>query len=360
MKLSIADVSPVPLHGTASTALANTVDLCTRADQLGYHRYWVAEHHGDGAVVGGCAPEVMIAHLAAVTDRIRVGSGAILVNHANPLRVAENFRALSALHPGRIDLGLGRADSVVPFVDLALAADRAAGAERAEDPPDPLAAMTGWLEHEERVGEIIAWLEDGFAERHPFSTIVLPGDGRDLQSWVLGASDSSALLAARLGMRYCYGAFINPRGVIRAMRIYRDAFRDGAGGCGSTAHAMLAVNVCCADTDAAADRLRASAELFHRRATAGAARAPLADPDVAIAELGGRPAPTVPGSEPWPVSLSGGPQRVVDMISEMATKTSADEVVLQDLIAVHTDRCRSYELIAEAFDLAGSSLSVGR
>ena len=350
--ISIADVSQVSVGGTAAEALANTRDLARLADDLGYRRYWVAEHHGDAAVVASCAPEVMIGHLAGATHRIRVGSGAVLVNWMSPIRIVETYRVLEALYPGRIDLGLGRADSPIPFVDIALTIDRDAAAQREAAGPDPLASMTRWLEHEERINEILSW-HGGFSPNHPFSSVAIPDAGSGPEPWLLGASVDSALLAARLGMSYCYGAFVNPRDAISALGMYRNTFRPSASG-SSVPHSMLAINLCCAETDVAADRLRASVELFHRRAAEGTARAPLADPAEATTELGALPPPTPPSSlatGAWPLSFSGGPDRVHELVTSMVAMTGADEVIIQDLLAHHDNRIRSYELIAEAFAL---------
>ena len=347
--VSIADLSQISVGGTATEALANSGALARLADDLGYARYWVAEHHGDATVVASCAPEVLIGHIAATTRRIRVGSGAVLVNWISPIRIAETYQVLESLHPGRIDLGLGRADSPIPFVDIALTIDREAAAQREASGPDPLAGMTSWLEHEERINEILSWL-DGFGAGHPFASITIPRAAAGPQPWLLGASVDSALLAARSGMAFCYGAFVNPRDAVSALGMYRNTFRPRATG-PAEARSMLAVNLCCAETDDAADRLRASAELFHRRAANGSPRGPLADPGTAILGLGAVPPPTTPASltaGPWPLSFSGGPARVHDLITGMVAATGADEIILQDMIAHHDDRLQSYRLIAEA------------
>lgn len=351
--LSIADLSQLSVGGTAAEALANSVDLAVLADDLGFERYWVAEHHGDARVVASCAPEVLIGHIAASTRRIRVGSGAVLVNWISPIRVAETYQVLESLHPGRIDLGLGRADSPIPFVDIALTIDRDAAAEREAAGPDPLAAMTSWLAHEERINEILSWL-GGFPPGHPFASIAIPGVADGPQPWLLGASLDSALLAARLGVGFCYGAFINPRDAVSAIGMYRATFRPSAVGGRSGPWSMLAINLCCAETDGAADRLRASVELFHRRAVHEGQRSPLVCPTDAIAALGAVPLPTTPVSltpGAWPLSFSGGPERVCELITEMVATTGVDEVIVQDTIACHDDRRRSYQLIAEAFGL---------
>ena len=357
--LSVADLSHLSVGGDAAQALANSVDLARLADDLGYARYWVAEHHGDARVVASCAPEVLIGHIAATTSRIRVGSGAVLANWVSPIRVAETYQVLSALHPGRIDLGLGRADSPIPFVDIALTIDRDAAAEREAAGPDPLAAMTSWLAHEERINEILSWL-GGFPLGHPFASIAVPRMAEGPQPWLLGASIDSALLAARMGIGFCYGAFINPRDAVGALGMYRNTFRPSALGGRSEPQSMLAINLCCAETDGAADRLRASVELFHRRAASGGERAPLVDPTDAIAELGADPSPTTPSSlaaGAWPLSFSGGPARVQELISEMVATTRVDEVIVQDMIAHQDDRLNSYRLISEALGSTGRPVS---
>jgi len=349
--LSIADLSQISVGGTASVALANSGALARLADDLGYARYWVAEHHGDAAVVASCAPEVLIGHIAAMTRRIRVGSGAVLVNWMSPIRIAETYQVLESLHPGRIDLGLGRADSPIPFVDIALTIDREAAAQREASGPDPLAAMTSWLEHEERINEILSW-RDGFEAGHPFASIAIPRAAAGPQPWLLGASVDSALLAARLGMAFCYGAFVNPRDAVSALGMYRGTFRPSV--TSPEPRSMLAVNLCCAETDETADRLRASVELFRHRVAAGSVRAPLADPGTAILELGAVPPPTTPASltaGQWPLSFSGGPERVHDLIAGMVAATGADEVIIQDMIAHHDDRLQSYRLVADSCGL---------
>lgn len=351
MRLSIVDLGPVPCGGTSADALANTVRLAQVAEEAGYHRYWIAEHHGRGETFASSNPEVIVGHVAAATETIRVGSGGVLLNHYSPFKVAETFRLLHALHPGRIDLGFGRADGL-PIVDFALTKDRAA----APEPGDRMAGMMAWLAAEEQACELVDWLDGSFPADHPFAGVpLLPGVGGGPEPWLLGASTASAALAGRLGIRFCFAGFLNPAGAVGALRAYRHTFATAEPGAATasrvaTPYAMLALNVACAPTDTEADRLRASAELFWHRARHGdVRREPLPDPDTAVAALGGPPPPTRLDGEGWPRQLSGGPSRLREMLEELAAVTEVDEIILQDLIAVPSARLRSYELLANVF-----------
>jgi luciferase family oxidoreductase group 1 len=348
MKLSIVDLSPVPPGGSAVDALANSVELAQRAEQLGYERYWVAEHHGDGRVIAGSNPELMIARIASVTSSIRVGSGTVLLNHYSPFKVAEVFATLHAMFPGRIDLGIGRANSPNPVVDTAMGTERFTfGGASAPAPAMP--GFGGWLEHQERVEEVLAWVEQSFPPGHPFAAIeLLPGVDGGPQPWLLGSSSASAVIAARLGMRYCFAAFVNPGGAASAMRIYRQSFQPSDLPAGSREpYAMLSVNACCGVDDEHGDRLRATIELFHQqRRENNEMTQTLRSSSDAIAELGHVPPPSEFGDGPWPQHISGGPERVRDMLGQMAKECEADEIMIQDMIADHAERLRSYELIA--------------
>ena len=329
MQLSIVDLGQVPASGTCADAFAATVGLAQLAERLGYHRYWIAEHHGRGETFASSNPEVLVAHVAAATTRIRVGSGGVLLNHYSPFKVAEVFRVLHALHPGRIDLGFGRADGI-PVVDFALKRDREA--------PDA-AGMLAWLAQEEQVRELVDWLTGSFPADHPFADVsLLPGVAGGPELWLLGATTASAALAGRLGLRFCFAGFLNPEGAVGALRTYRAT-------AAAEPHAMLALNMTCAPTDAEADRLRASASLFWARARRGEdQQRPLPHPDDALLELGGPPAPD-------PRLLSGSPSRLREAIEELVALAGADEVIVQDLIADPAARRESYELLADVFDL---------
>lgn len=339
MELSLVDLSPVPPGGSAVEAFADSVATSQFAERLGYKRFWVAEHHGHATTNAGSNPEVLIARIAALTEHIRVGSGTVLLNHYSPFKVAETFRVLHAMSPGRIDLGLGRANGL-PAVDYALQRDRST-VQHLDD-------------YDQQVTEVLAWLDSAFPADHPFAQVhAVAGAPGGPQPWLLGSSPNSAVLAGRLGLRYCFAGFINPRAAITAADLYRRNFQPSPFPSGvQEPYLALGMNVTCGETDADGDRLRATVEVFYRRLRSGRLPdGPLPDPDRAVAELGAVPDPSRvrPGS--WPQHISGGPGRVREMLEIMAADLGADEIVLQDLIGRRDDRLRSYELLAEAFDL---------
>jgi luciferase family oxidoreductase group 1 len=353
--LAVVDLSPVPPGGTATDAYANSVLLAQGVEAAGYQRYWVAEHHGIGHAVAGVCPEVLVGRIAAATSTIRVGAGVALLNYSTPLRLAETYRALTAMYGDRIDLGIGRAESP-PAVEAALKPptrdlswamqDGAAGGSR-------LDAMTAMMDYEDDVTEVVGWLDGSFTEQDPRAGVrlVAAASARP-QPWLLGTSMTSAMLAGRLGLPYGFAAFFNPTAAVAAMRAYRMCFAPSTHPSGlQTPYAMLAVNACCADTDREADRLRASAELFYE--SGGVGRRPLVDADDAVAELGGVPKPTTLDGA-WPRHLSGGPTRLAAMLEQMAAETGADELMIQDLITDQRDRLRSYQLIADACALVSA------
>ena len=210
-RLSILDQSPVSEGSTAAQALRNTLDLAQLADELGYHRYWLAEHHG-GPMLAGPSPEALIGPLAAATSRIRVGSGGVMLPHYSPFKVAETFSLLAGLFPGRIDLGIGRAAGTDPMTAFALQRDRRQAAP--DDFPQQLAELLGHLE-----GRLPA--------DHPFARLAatLPGLPERPEVWLLGSSEQSALWAAELGLPYAFADFINPNGAAAA-RLYRERFAE--------------------------------------------------------------------------------------------------------------------------------------
>src|SRR5918998_2237610 len=243
MRLSVLDQSPIAAGSTGPQALANTLALARLADELGYHRYWVAEHHG-GPMLAGPAPEVLIGPIAAATRRIRVGSGGVMLPHYSPLKVAEAFSLLSGLFPGRIDLGLGRASGTDPMTTYALQRDRRQAAP--DDFPEQLA-------------ELLAYLEDRMPPDHPFHRLTeLPGLPEAPVPWLLGSSMQSAVWAAEQGLPYAFADFINPRGREIAAH-YRSSFRPSE----SLAAPRLIVCswVICADTEEEAELLTTSGRM---------------------------------------------------------------------------------------------------
>lgn len=337
MKLSIVDLSHVPTGGTAVDAMRNSTELAQMAERLGYHRYWVAEHHANGNQTASSNPEILIARIAALTSHIRVGSGTVLLNHYSPFKVAETFKLLHAMTPGRIDLGLGRANSG-PMVDLALQRDRSR-VFQADDYP-------------QQILEVLAWLDSSFPEGHPFGEVkVMDSVPGNPEPWLLGSSPNSARLAGQLGMRYCFAGFINPGAAKVAAENYRASFTPGDTTIGpQEPYFSLGINAVIAEMEDEANRLRSTVEVYYKRLFAGAfSRDPLPLPEEAIAELGGVPDSVVvrPGS--WPARISGTPEQMGEMLTTIASDVQADEVIIQDQIARHEDRVRSYELLAGVF-----------
>src|SRR6201989_940648 len=208
MLLSVRDQSPIPEGSTGADALHNTLDLARLADELGYHRYWVAEHHG-GPMLASASPEALIGPIAATTSAIRVGSGGVMLPHYSPLKVAESFTILAALYPGRIDLGLGRAAGTDPLTTFALQRDRRQAAP--DDFPQQLA-------------ELLAYFEDDLPEHHPLCPLAatLPGRPERPVPWLIGSSEQSAIWAGELGLRYAFADFINAQGSEIAKAYSRD------------------------------------------------------------------------------------------------------------------------------------------
>ncbi|ELY91247.1 LLM class flavin-dependent oxidoreductase [Natrinema altunense] len=339
MDLSIVDLAPVPEGGTATDAYENTIELAQLAEDLGYSRFWMAEHHGMADSIASTTPEVLIARLAADTDEIRVGSGTVLLNHYQPFKVAETFASLDALAPGRIDLGLGRATGIP-------AADRALGTDRQSGDPD--------ADHAEKIESTVTHLHDGFPDEHAYDDLTLPRSADSVpEPWVLGSSPSSAEIAGQLGLRYCFAGFIRPSLAERAFETYRDRFDPSPLGAGpDEPEGMLAMNVACADTDDEAARLRATAEASYKRLRRGVVGSP-PSVEAAINELGGVPEPTpnpLPDGD-WPRSISGSPETVRDLLEQLTDRVGVEDVIVQNIIADHDDVLRSHELLADGVGL---------
>ena len=334
MDLSIVDLSPVPNDGTATDAYANTVDAAQQAERLGYSRFWVAEHHGMGDKLAGTTPEVLLGSLAAETDSIRLGSGAVLLNHYSPFKVAELFGSLDALAPGRIDAGLGRANGS-PAVDRALGTNR-----RVRNPDE---------DHAEKIEAVVSHLYDGYPDGHAYSDLEIPRSGGETPvPWVLGSSPSSAALAGELGLRYCFAGLAT-----RSFEEYRTHFESSqlAGGVDEP-QGMVAVNAVCAETDEEAARLRAVAEASFKRMERGVVGT---TPSVeeAIDELGAVPEPTPATLDAgeWPRAISGSPETLSDILEQLSDRVGVDEVMIQHVVGNHADALRSHELLADGVGL---------
>jgi luciferase family oxidoreductase group 1 len=332
--LSVLDQSPISEGSTGAEALRNTLDLAQLADQLGYHRYWLAEHHG-GTMLAGPSPEVLIGPVAMATERIRVGSGGVMLPHYSPLKVAESFSILAGLFPDRIDLAIGRAPGTDPMTTFALQRDRRQAAP--DDFPSQLA-------------ELLGLLEDRLPHDHPFARLSdLPGLPHAPEPWLLGSSPQSGIWAAELGLPYAFADFINPTGAQIAERYRIDFVETGRAPAPRLAVGVWAI---CADTDEEAQRLAASARMAMMLLRRGRL-IPVPEPGKALRflESEGQALDAMP---PGRRTVVGSPQTVAAGLRAVAEEYAADELVVVSITYDHEARRRSYELIAEAFELAGA------
>ncbi len=334
MKLSIVDISPIPPGETRHDAFHHSIELAQHAERLGYHRIWFAEHHG-GAIGAGRAPEVLIAAVGAHTSTIRLGSGSVLLNHYSPFKVAELFCTLNELYPGRIDLGAGRA-TTGPVTDFALQQERSKRVQ-----PDS----------NQQLAELVAWLENSFPNEHPFATHPIPTIDSRPELYVLGSSPWSASAAAQLGLRYVFAGFINQSGTPGILASYHNHFTSSHGECrAEKPQAILSVHVVCAETADEARRQLAPVYMVYRNLAQGNLTDPLLSPDEAIAAWGELPAleTYTPGTGIPPKFIGGTPEQVKEQIEGLAHDLSLEEIIIQDLVADHEARLRSYELMAES------------
>lgn len=325
MNLSILCQSPVSAGTPPEVAARQTVELAKLADRVGYERFWVAEHHSDVALASG-APEVMVAHLAAVTDRIRVGSGGVLMPYHSPFHVAEQFNLLAALNPGRIDLGLGRSG----------------GSE--QQAPQALGVRSSGAATFQAVDELMSWLGEGSDKRPYPTTFASPRVSEPAEPWILGTSAASARFAAERGLPYAFGGFLDPRGMMDALGTYHQHFTPGWG---DAPRVMLAWYVQAAETEAEAHALTRSSEHWFVENLIRGRNAPFPDPA------------TISGGDYGPMeqmaiamrrqfAIVGTGEQVRDRLEALQTQTAADELMLVTIPFEHEARMRSYELIASA------------
>jgi len=332
MRVSVLDQSPIPEGLTGIDALRNTIDLARLADRLGYHRYWVAEHHG-GPTLAGAAPEVLIGPIASATSGIRVGSGGVMLPHYSPFKVAEAFSILAGLFPGRIDLGIGRAAGTDPRTTFALQRDRRQASP--DDFPNQLA-------------ELLGYLEDDIPAEHPFAPLSksLPGRPGLPELWLLGSSPQSAIWAAQIGVPYAFADFINSHGATFAADYRR---RHAAEHPHRPSHTAVAVWAICAATDDQAQYLLASHRMCMQLLHQGKL-IPVPPPDKALAYL-----ETIDershGGSGGRRRIAGTQETVRAGLLAVADEYGAEEVIVVTITYDHDARKRSYELIAEAMEL---------
>jgi luciferase family oxidoreductase group 1 len=332
--LSVLDLSPVSAGSSAAQALRNTLDLARLADQLWFTRYWVAEHHNLPAIASS-APEIMIGQIAAVTTHIRVGSGGVMLPNHAPLMVAERFKVLEALYPGRIDLGLGRAPGTDPATSYMLRRRQGISEE---------------YDFLERFQELMLLETRGFPEGHPFHKVrAMPSDVTLPPIFLLGSSDYSAQLAGQIGAAFAFAHHFATFDAVEAMRLYRDNFRPSPSH--DAPYAILATHVVCADTDTEAERLATTVELnFVRRAKGE--YLPLASPAEA-ATYHYTPVDRARIAQNRNRLTVGSPATVKARLEPLIAATQADELMVTAMIFDHAARKHSYELLAQAF-IAGT------
>lgn len=334
LTLSILDQSPIATGGNASQALGQTVQVAQAAEKLGYHRLWVSEHH-DAANLAGSTPEILIAHIAAKTNHIRLGSGGVMLPHYSAYKVAENFRMLEALYPGRIDVGLGRAPGGMPRSTMALQEGKLRNVDYALQVEDLMAYLTDTLPDDHRFHGLRA---------APFAQTVP-------EMWLLGSSDGSAMVAADKGTAFTFAHFINGEGGEDAVQLYRDRFQPSV--IRKAPQTSVAIFVFCADTDAEANTMASSLDLA-----------------LVMLANGQRSAgtPTIEMATSYPYSryelalirenrkrmIVGDPASIRQQLEELANAYGTDEIMIATTTADFEQRLHSYELVAKAMGLSSN------
>ena len=329
LPLSVLDLVPLGEGLTSGAALASSLELARRVEALGYTRLWYAEHHNMPGIAT-TTPELLIAYVGGATSRIRLGAGGVMLPNHSPLKVAESYRLLQAMYPGRIDLGLGRAPGTDGVTALALRRSRQA---------------LSVDDFEEQLAELVGYDRGTIPASHPFARIrAMPDDVRLPPIWLLGSSSHSARLAAQLGLGYAFAGHFSPDAPEPPLHDYRARFVPGPF---ERPHAILALSVFCADSDEAAERMAASMRVAFAELRAGRPGR-LPRPDDALAH---RFAPDEQAALAFykRVQIVGTPASVKREIEERARRTAADEIMVTTHAYDAAARLRSYELVAEAF-----------
>lgn len=331
VKLSILDQSPIIKDHSPNTAIRETVELAKIADELGFYRYWLAEHHNMRGLASSC-PEVLLTAIGQQTKRIRIGTGAVLLPYYSPIKIAETFRMQEALCPGRIDLGIGRA----PGGDMLTA--KAINES----------SLYSINEFPTQVVELIGWLRNELGEDHPFNSVkAMPQGDTCPEIWLLGSSDYSSTLAAHLGVRFAFAHFINPLGGDAVTRQYRSTFTPSP--LEAQAASMVCVFVICGESHEEAEYLAASID--HRR----------------VMMATGKESEIIPSEEAanWSYSerekniiqqersrvVLGTPESIKEQLSKIKNDFQADELMILTITGDYRTRVKSYELIAKEFEL---------
>ncbi len=334
LKLSVLDQSPIRSGGSATQALAETVALAQHTEALGFHRFWVAEHHGSESFAG-CAPELLLAQIGAKTESIRLGSGGVMLTHYSPYKVAENFLLLQTLYPDRVDLGVGRAPGSDSVTAQALAYGSPIGVEYFRN---KLLDMMAFVRGERPETSV-------FARAHASPQVAIPP-----QFWLLGSSEQSALYAAELGMRYSVAHFLNPQHSDHLARVYRENFQPTEAL--PAPHVNVGVFVLCADNEEEAEALALTRDIWR----------------LGLEKGNPGPIPSIAEAREYPLSaqeraliaqrrqhaICGTAAKVGAQLREIAQRHQADELVVISNCHDFAQRKNSYALLAKEFNLQGS------
>ena len=325
MKLSILDQSPIRSGDTPHQALQETLTLAKTAEKLGYHRFWVSEHHSMDTLAGS-APEVLLAAIGAATETIRIGSGGIMLPHYSAFKVAETFSLLSTLYPGRVDLGIGRAPGSAMQTAVALATDGRPKFERFPQLVDELGQMLNNPDYQPKI-----------TPRAPEPPPV----------WMLGSSQDSAMLAAHFGLPYNFALFINTKMGPQIFDLYRKNFEPSAQL--AEPRTMLTVNVVCAETEEEAEQLALSRALAFLRLVTGQPNPGVPSVEEAV-NYRYSPQEAAFLNDKLHNSAIGNPQQVKEQLEQMAEAYGADEIMTVTITYDFAARIRSYELLTEVFN----------
>ncbi|HEX3771993.1 MAG TPA: LLM class flavin-dependent oxidoreductase [Polyangiaceae bacterium] len=328
--LSVLDLYPVSTGSTPTAAIHDSVALARRVDELGYERYWIAEHHNMPSIASS-APEVLIGYVAGQTRRIRVGAGGIMLPNHAPLHVLEVFRTLEALYPGRIDLGIGRAPGTDPVTSSALRRKSSSGGEV-----------------NDQIAELFAFADRGFPSNHPYGAIdVMPADARMPPLWMLGSTSAGANIAATLGAGFAFAGHFSMGEARGAVAAYRSRFQPSERM--PEPRLIMAVTVICGESDEHARDLAAPLRVVYARLASGkrgviptveeARRYPFTSDELLVVERFSEGA------------IVGSPTTVRAALEGLVERTTADELMISTLIPDARDRVRSYERLAEVWGL---------
>ncbi|MGW2206802.1 LLM class flavin-dependent oxidoreductase [Streptomyces sp. NPDC001774] len=365
--LGVLDLVPISSGSTAAEALRNTVDLARQAERFGYSRYWFAEHHLNPGVAGA-SPAVVLALTASATSTIRIGSGAVQLGHRTALSTVEEFGLIDALHPGRLDLGLGRSGgrpsgaaqeprpTTTPVVD-----GRTPNGLRI--PPrfsfeNLVASPRFLLQHQllhqpgarpqdygEQVEDILALLRGDYRSADGLEAHAVPGEGADVQVWILGSSGGpSADVAGRNGLRFATNYHVSPATVLEAAEGYRAAFQPSDDL--EKPYVSVSADVVVAEDDETARELATGYGLWVRSIRTGEGAIPFPTPDEALDHAWTEKDLTLVADR-VDTQFTGSPGRVADQLEQLQEATGADELIITTITHAHADRVRSYRLLAQ-------------